>query len=107
MITVGTGEFVWLQSSMTASNSVSFKQPELHVTATVGLDGAAHVDVRALATNGAYMGGVALSFTKDEIDTFTGTGNGDTTKYLSAIQQAVVGYLEGLSENSSTTFTIS
>lgn len=47
-----------------------------------------------------------ISTTKTVLDTYTGTGTGDTAKYQSAVLQYVVDYLEGISENSGITFTI-
>jgi len=45
-----------------------------------------------------------ISFTKAEVDAFTGSGTGDTEKAQNAVEQAVVDYLETL--NPSSTITI-
>lgn len=44
--------------------------------------------------------------TKVVIDTYTGTGTGDTAKFHNACLQAVKAYLESLTENTGVTFTI-
>lgn len=47
-----------------------------------------------------------LQISKATVDTFTGTGTGDTAKMLNAVEQAVVDYLEAMPDNSGVTFTI-
>lgn len=46
-----------------------------------------------------------LTFRKSEIDGYTGTGTGDTAKLIYAIEQAVIDYLDALTENTGITFT--
>lgn len=45
-----------------------------------------------------------LTFTTAEIDAFTGTGT-ETGAVIDAIEQAVIAYLEGITENSGITFS--
>lgn len=47
-----------------------------------------------------------MQLTKATVDTFTGTGTGDTAKMLNAVEQAVVDALESIPDNSGVTFTI-
>lgn len=44
-----------------------------------------------------------ISFTKAEIDAFTGSGTGDTEKAQNAVEQAVKDYLETLNPSSTVT----
>jgi hypothetical protein len=46
-----------------------------------------------------------VTFRKSEIDSYTGTGTGDTAKLIHAIEQAVIDYMEGISANSGITFS--
>lgn len=57
------------------------------------------VDVRVLAS-------IRLEFTNTELTAFTASGANDILKYYSLVEQAVKDYLEGLTVNSSATFTI-
>lgn len=43
-----------------------------------------------------YQGQFILTLSKTTVDTFTGTGTGDTEKWQNAVEQAVVDYLEGI-----------
>lgn len=47
-----------------------------------------------------------LTIPKADVDAKTGTGTGDTAKMLNAVEQVVVDYLEAITANASTTFTI-
>ena len=45
-----------------------------------------------------------ITFTAAEIDAFTGTGT-ETVALVDAVEQAVIAYLEGITENSGITFS--
>lgn len=47
----------------------------------------------------------ALIATKAELDGYTGSGTGDTEKFVSACQKFVVTYLESITANAAITFT--
>ena len=46
-----------------------------------------------------------VTFTKAELDAYTGTGTGDTAKLIDAAEQGVIDYLESITANSGITFT--
>ena len=55
---------------------------------------------------GANGRSITLRFTEAELEAFTGSGSGEYSQFKNCVEQAVKGYLEGISENSGTTFTI-
>ena len=46
-----------------------------------------------------------VTLTKTELDAYTGTGSTDTEYIISAVEQAVIDYLEAITANSGITFT--
>ncbi len=46
-----------------------------------------------------------VTFTKTALDAYTGTGSTDTEYIISAVEQAVIDYLEAITANSGITFT--
>lgn len=65
--------------------------------------------VRAVATNPSSTTDLAAEitvvFTKAQIDSFTGSGTTETDLLIYVCEEAIIGYLEGLSENSAITFS--
>ena len=49
---------------------------------------------------------IVVVFDKADVDTYTGTGTGDTETFFSAVNQAVKDWLEAIPDNSPVTFTI-
>jgi hypothetical protein len=68
------------------------------------------VDVQVIGTGsadtGAAIGGIFLTFDVPHISAFTGSGTEDIEKYYNQVEQAVAGYLGGLTANGAITFTI-
>lgn len=47
-----------------------------------------------------------VRFSESELEAFTGSGTGEFSQMKNVVEQAVVDYLEGIADNSGTTFTI-
>lgn len=55
---------------------------------------------------GGYAGTYAIEFTYATLNALTPSGADDVEKFFNLCEQAVVDYLEGITENSAVTFTI-
>jgi len=53
-----------------------------------------------------FYGSITVRFTESELEAFTGSGTGEFSQMKSVVEQAVKDYLESITENSGTTFTI-
>lgn len=69
------------------------------------------VDARVVGNgsedDGQQIGGIALTFTTAQLTALTASGADEVAKYYNLCEQAVAGYLGGLSDNTGITFTIS
>ncbi len=78
----------------------------LSVPTVSDLLGTVEIEARALFDTDSIANHVSLSFTEAEINAFTSSGTTDRDKFYNQCEQAVKDYLEGLTENSGATFTI-
>ena len=56
--------------------------------------------------NTVFYGSHPLVFTEAEVEAYTGSGTGEFSLFKNCVEQAVVDYLEGVTENSGIVFTI-
>lgn len=64
------------------------------------------VEVWDNVDNTVFYGSVPLTFTEAAVEAYTGSGTGEFSQFKNCVEQAVVDYLEGVTENSGIAFTI-
>jgi len=80
---------------------------KMYCPVKVEKDDTIRVDVEVWDTAGeVFYGNYPLTFTEAEVEAFTGSGTGEFSQFKNVVEQAVVDYLEGVTENSGITFTI-
>lgn len=90
-------------------SALQFKDAPVRVYCPLAIDRDDVVRVDVQVWNDAvdvFYGSITLRFTEAELEAFTGSGSGEYSQFKNCVEQAVKGYLEGISENSGTTFTI-
>lgn len=87
----------------------SYTNPDIYVIPTLD-QFTLNVSIRCVIVDASVdiqqVAEFSLICRKDDIDAFTGTGTGDTAKFLNAVLQYVKDYLEAIPDNSGITFTI-
>ena len=88
---------------------LSYTNPDIYVVPTLD-ELTMNVSIRCVIVDSSVdiqqVAEFSLICRKDDIDAFTGTGTGDTAKFINAVSQYVKDYLENIAANSGITFTI-
>lgn len=103
-ITSDNGYYLYTGSPTKYDNTLT----EILCPIKVEKDDTIRVDVEVWddTDNTVFYGSVSLTFTEAAVEAYTGSGTGEFSQFKNCVEQAVVDYLEGVTENSGIVFTI-
>lgn len=90
-------------------SAIQFKDAPVDVYCpfAVDRDDVTAVDIQVWNDAGdRFYASHTVRFSESELEAFTGSGTGEFSQMKNVVEQAVVDYLEGITENAGVTFTI-
>lgn len=82
-------------------------QVEVNCTVKINRDNSIQVDAEVWDTaRSVFCGSVPLTYSETDLEAYTGSGTGEFSQFMNCVEQAVVDYLESVTENTGITFTI-